>query len=135
VADGTPSGSRRGLRGAAARLAAGLVGFGRTRLELAAVDFDEARARASQRFVLVLVAGVCFGFALLAATTLVVVFFWDTHRLVALCGAAIAYALIGLAALWRLAVHRKTDAPAFAATLAELERDRAWLASRFEDDR
>ena len=72
---------------------------------------------------------------MLAATTLVVVLLWDTHRIAALCGVTVVYALLGLAALWRLAEHRKTDAPAFAATLAELERDRVWLASRFEGDR
>ena len=38
-------------------------------------------------------------------------------------------------ALWRLAERKKTDAPAFAATLAELERDRAWLASRLRKTR
>ena len=64
-----------------------------------------------------------------------VVLFWDTHRIAALCGVTIVYALLGLAALWRLAARRKTDRAAFAATLAELERDRAWLASRFGDDK
>jgi len=67
----------------------------------------------------------------LAASLLVVVLFWDTHRIAALCGVTIVYALLGIVALWRIAVQRKTEAPAFAATLAELERDREWLASRF----
>jgi uncharacterized membrane protein YqjE len=135
VTDGTPPGSRRGLRAAAAQFAAALLGLGRTRLELAAVEFEEARARAAESLVLALVAGICFAFAVLAASLLVVVVFWDTHRIAALCGMAIVYVLLGLVALWRLAVHRKTAAPPFAATLAELERDRTWLASRFEDEK
>jgi uncharacterized membrane protein YqjE len=134
VNDGTPPRSRRGLRGAAAQLAAAVLGLGRTRLELAAVEFEEARARASDRLVLSLVAGVFFAFALLAASLLVVVLFWDTYRIAALCGVTIGYLLLGLLALWRLAAQKKNDSPAFAATLAELERDRAWLASRFEVD-
>jgi hypothetical protein len=36
-------------------------------------------------------------------------------------------------ALWRLSEHKRTDPPAFAGTLAELERDRAFLASRFKE--
>ena len=135
MADGTPPGSRRGLRAAAAQLAGTLLGLGRTRLELAAVEFEEARARAAERLVLVLVAGLCFALVVLAASLLVVALFWDTHRIAALCALTIVYALLGLVALWRIALQRKTEKPAFAATLAELERDREWLASRFGGDK
>ena len=133
MTDGTPPGSRRGLRAAVAQFAAALLGLGRTRLELAAAEFEEARERASERLVLVIVAGLCFALAVLAASMLVVVLFWDTHRIAALCGMIVVYALLGLVALWRLAAQKKTDGPAFAATLAELERDREWLASRLGD--
>ena len=135
MTDGTPTGSRRGLRAAVVRLAAALLGLGRTRLELAAIEFEEARARTTEHLALAVIAGLCFVLAILAATTLVVVLLWDTYRIAALCGVTIFYALLGLVVLWRLAARRKTDPPAFAATLAELERDRIWLASRFEDDR
>jgi len=135
VTDGTAPGSRRGLRAATAQLAETLLGLGRTRLELAAVEFEEARARAAERLVLSLVAGLCFALAVLAASLLVVALFWDTHRIAALCALTIVYALLGLVALWRIALQRKTEKPAFAATLAELERDRQWLASRFGGDK
>jgi len=133
VTDGTPPRVRRGLRGAAGKLVAALLALGRTRLELAAVEFEEVRARAAENLVLAVAAALCFAFAILAASMLVVVLFWDTHRIAALCGVTIVYALLGLVALWRLSVRKKADTPAFAATLAELERDRAWLASRFGD--
>ena len=135
MTDGTAPGSRRGLRAATAQLAETLLGLGRTRLELAAVEFEEARARAAERLVLVLVAGLCFALAVLAASLLVVALFWDTHRIAALCALTIAYALLGLVALWRIALQRKTEKPAFAATLAELERDREWLANRCGGDK
>ena len=135
MTDGTAPASRRGLRTAAAQFADTLLGLGRTRLELAAVEFEEARARAAERLVLSLVAGLCFALAVLVASMLVVVLFWDTHRIAALCAVTIVYALLGLVALWRLAVQRKSETPAFAATLAELERDREWLASRFGGDK
>jgi uncharacterized membrane protein YqjE len=127
--------SRRGLRTAAAQLGGTLLGLGRTRLELAAVEFEEARARATERLVLALIAGLCFALAVLAASMLVVVLFWDTHRIAALCAVTIVYALLGFVALWRLALQKKSEAPAFAATLAELERDREWLANRFGGDK
>ncbi len=134
MTDGTPRPPRRGLRAATAQLAGTLVGLARTRLELAAVEFEEARAQATERLVLVIIAGLCFALAVLMASMLVVVLFWDTHRIAALCGMTIVYALLGLVALWRLNLQKKSEAPAFAATLAELERDREWLASRFGGD-
>ena len=135
MTDGTAPASRRGLRTAVAQLAETLLGLGRTRLELATVEFEEARARAAERLVLSLVAGLCFALAALVASMLVVVLFWDTHRIAALCAVTIVYALLGLVALWRLAVQKKSGTPAFAATLAELERDRKWLASRYGGDK
>ncbi|MDH5247076.1 MAG: phage holin family protein, partial [Betaproteobacteria bacterium] len=109
MTDRTAPGSRRGLRSATVQLAESLLGLGRTRLELAAVEFEEARARASERLVLVLIAGLCFALAVLAASMLVVVLFWDTHRIAALCGVTIVYALLGLAALWRLAAQKRSQ--------------------------
>ena len=64
---------------------------------------------------------------------LVVVLFWDTHRIAALVVMTLVYLLVGVFALWRLSEHKKSDPPAFAATLAELERDRAFIASRFKE--
>ena len=130
---GTPPRTRRGLRSSAAHLAAALLGLGRTRLELATVEFEEARARAAENLVLMMVAGFAFALAVLMASMLVVVLFWDSYRIAAICGVTLAYALIGVLALWRLSARKKADTPAFAASLAELERDRAWLASQFGD--
>ena len=136
VTDATPPRSPRGrlgLRAAAASLAAALLGLGRTRLELAALEFEEVRARTAENLALVVVAAISLGFAILAASMLVVAFFWDTHRIESLVALTVVYALIALFAMWRLAVRRKADTPAFAATLAELERDRARLVERFGD--
>jgi uncharacterized membrane protein YqjE len=129
-----PGGSGRGLRGALAELGISLLGLARTRLELVAVEFDEVRERTIARLLLLLAAILSLAFALLAASMLVVVVFWDTHPIAALFAVALAYLLIGLFALWRLSVRSQTDAPPFAATLAEFERDRAWLTDRFGGD-
>jgi uncharacterized membrane protein YqjE len=116
-----------------ASLAAALLGLGRTRLELAALEFEEVRARTAENLALVLVAAIALGFTLLAASMLAVAFFWDTHRIESLVALTAVYALIALFAMWRLAARRKADVPAFSATLAELERDRARLVERFGD--
>jgi uncharacterized membrane protein YqjE len=130
VSVGTPGGPGRGLRGALGKLGSSLLGLAQTRLELVAVEFDEVRERTIVQVALLLAAALAFAFALLAASLLVFVYFWETDRIAALCGVTIAYVLIGLFALWRLSVHRQTDGPPFEATLAELERDRAWFADK-----
>ncbi len=129
MSDGSPG----GLSGALVRLGASTLGFLRTRLELAALEFSEERERKKSLAFLIGVAAVGFHFALLAASAFVVVLFWDTHRLAALASLAIVYLLIGLAALWRISIRRRTDPSPFAATLAEIERDRQWLAGQTGD--
>jgi uncharacterized membrane protein YqjE len=111
------------------------LGLAQTRLELAAVEFDEVRERTFERMVLIAVAVLGFAFALLAATALVVVAFWDTYRIAALCGVTLAYLLIGLLALWRLSTRQRAEGTPFAGTLAEFERDRAWLARQWGEDK
>jgi uncharacterized membrane protein YqjE len=130
VSDGTPPAGAHGLSGALARLAGALVDFGRTRLELASVEFGEERERTFERMLLTVTAALGFGFALLAASAFVVVWFWDTHRLLALAGVTLFYALVGVVAVLRLRDQRQSAPRPFAATLTELERDRQWLGER-----
>ena len=122
-----------GLRGALAQLGLSSLALLRTRLALVALEFDEARERWTNDLILVGVAAVGFAFALFAASTLIVVLFWETHRLGVLAVVALVYLLIGLAALWRINVSRRTRAPPFAATLAEFERDQQWLGAQMDD--
>ena len=122
------------MRGAVEKLGAAMLALAHTRLQLIAVEFDEARGRTVERLVIVLVAVLCFAFALLGASAIVVVAFWETNRIAALCGVTLAYVVIGLVALWRHAVLGRTDGPPFAATIAQFERDRAWLAGKPGED-
>ncbi len=129
MSDG-PSG---GLSGALARLGESSLEFARTRIQLAALELAEEHERRKDQVLSIGVAAIAFAFALLAASALAVAYFWDTYRLAALAGVTILYALIGVGALWRLDVQRRTAPRPFAATLAELERDRQWLAEQFGD--
>jgi uncharacterized membrane protein YqjE len=132
VPPGRPS---RGLRGAVEALGGAVLELLHTRLELASVELDEVRDRAIERLILVLIAMLALGFAVLGASALVVVAFWDTYRIAALCGITLAYLLIGLLALWRLSTRQRAEGAPFAGTLAEFERDRAWLAGQWGEDK
>jgi uncharacterized membrane protein YqjE len=108
-------------------LAAGLAGALGTRIELAVVELRQEGERRKDMLVLALAATLFFALALLCASLLVVVIFWDTHRVAALCGVAAVHAAVAVLAAARL--HRlRRDSPApFEATLAELARDREML--------
>ena len=129
MTDGAPGGS--GLRGALAQLGASLLALLRTRLELASLELEEVREQTVRRLVLALVALHFLTFTVFAASALIVVWFWDTHRFAALGAVTLFFLLVALAALWRLRAGMRGAAQPFAATLAELERDRTWLAERF----
>jgi uncharacterized membrane protein YqjE len=135
VGDGTTGRPVRGLRAMLRELGTSALGLAHTRLELAALEFDEVRSRTFERMVLIAIAVLGFGFAVLAASALVVVAFWDTYRIAALCGVTLAYLLVGLLALWRLSTRQRAEGAPFAGTLAEFERDRAWLAGQWGEDK
>ena len=130
MSDGPPgSAASGGLRRALAQAGVSAVELIRTRLELASVEFAEEGERAKARLVLMVVAALFCAIALLAASALVVVWFWDTHRLAAMAAVTAVHLAIGLGALWRLRAGLRAAHTPFAQTLAELERDRDWLSA------
>ena len=130
MSDGAPGGTSRGLRGSVSALGGALLGLLHTRLSLAALEFDEARDRTIASLVFVAVAVLAFAFALLGASVLIVIAYWETNRIAALVAVILAYVLIGCLALWRLWARARADGPPFAETIAQFERDRAWLAGK-----
>ena len=116
------------MRAALARLAESAIGFLRTRGELAGVEFAEERERLLLRLALLLGGIVILAFAVLFAGMFVIAVFWDTHRLGAIACVALFFALGGGLMVARAkAIGSEAPAP-FAATLAELERDRSRFA-------
>ncbi|MCC6197290.1 MAG: phage holin family protein [Burkholderiales bacterium] len=116
------------LRGALARMADALLGLASTRLELAAVEYTEERGRVTTQVALLLAGVGCVLFALFFCAALVIVYFWDTHRLAAIVGVIVVFGVAGAALLWRRAELANTAPSPFALTLAELEKDRAAVA-------
>jgi uncharacterized membrane protein YqjE len=117
----------RGLADAASRLGGSTLALLRTRLELATVEFEEERERATDMLVLVLSGVLLALFALLFASMFVIAYFWDAHRLWAIAGVTLFYVALTAVTFMRLQQHRRDKPPAFSATLAELGQDIASL--------
>ena len=127
--EGTPP-PRPDLRSAAARIADAALALLRARGELASVEFAEERERLKRSLLTLAVAILMLAFALGGIGMWIVAYFWDAHRLEAIAAVTIIYALLAFG-LWKWDAARSDAAPApFAATLAELEKDRIWLAQQ-----
>ena len=110
-------------------LSVSLVSIVHTRLELLSTDVAEEREQLTSFLVLVLVALGCFGVGVVLLAMLVVVAFWETHRLLALAGMTGLFLAAGVGLGW-LAMHRVRSKPRlFEASLAELSKDRQQLRS------
>lgn len=120
----TPQQPAESLLSSLKNLTVTLIAIIHTRLELLSTDLEEGR----EYFISLLTMGfialfsLCFGAVLL--TILIVVLFWDTHRLLALGSLTglflVSGALLGLVVLGKL----KAMPRMFEASLAELIKDR-----------
>ncbi|HET6720298.1 MAG TPA: phage holin family protein [Rhodocyclaceae bacterium] len=100
------------------------------RLQILATEVAEEKVRLTLAAITG-VSGLFFlGLAVVLATILLLVLFWDNHRVEVLAGLSAAFALLGggLLALTVRAVTQKV--PPFQATLGELKKDQdAWRAA------
>jgi uncharacterized membrane protein YqjE len=129
MAERTTGGSK-GLLESLTILAGTLVAIAHTRLDLLSADLEEERAHLFSLLVLTLVALLCFGIGVVLVTILLVVAFWDTHRLLVLGVLAGFFLVVGMAVL-AFAMHKARTKPRlFAASLSELFKDRQQLISR-----
>ena len=119
---------RPDFRTAAARFVNSALGLAHTRVELAAVELAEERERQKRSALLIDGAVFLLSFAVLGVAAFVVVYFWDTHRLEAIAAVTVIFAVAGGLLLWRNTVLARESPTPFAATLAELDKDRTWLA-------
>jgi uncharacterized membrane protein YqjE len=111
-------------------LSVSLVGIVHTRLELLSTDIAEEREHLITLLLLVQLALFFLGVGILLLALLIVVAFWESHRLLALGGLTGLFLLASAGAVW-LAVHKTRTRPRlFAASLAELSKDRQHLTSR-----
>jgi uncharacterized membrane protein YqjE len=115
------------LFSAVGRIASTLVAMVATRLELAAVEFQEDARRLLGYLAWSLLAVFLAAGAAMLVALFVILLFWDTYRLQAVAGMA---ALLGICAFLIVSnVRAKLNAqtPLFADTLAELRKDVEYL--------
>jgi len=118
-----------GLLGSLKNLASTLAALAQTRLQLLANELHAEKLRLAQLGLYAAAAVFFFALGIIMLTLLVIVGFWDSHRLLALGGFAGIYLLVGLAfgvAVLRRATQRSR---LFEASLQELAKDREWLSS------
>lgn len=101
-----------------------------TRLELLALELQEEKLRLSGLAINIVLCGLLLGFGLVFLMVFLTVLFWEEHRLLAL-GISTAVCLGGgLLAASNAAREFKRGSRLFAASLAELARDRDALKPR-----
>ena len=103
--------------------AATLVTIVRTRLELVTVELQLELARIAGLAVWIAVALVAGAFSLLMAGVVVIIAFWDEHRLLAAVGVTGAYVLLTVIALAVILRRLRSGRRMFDGTLSELVRD------------
>ncbi len=117
------------------RMAGTVLAMAQTRAELLAVEIEEEVQRLFGYLMLSLVALFCFGIAVLLAILLIIILFWDTHRVVVVAGLMVFFAILTIGiGLWvRNRYHQK---PRFlSATMNELSKDiQAMTSSNREGD-
>ena len=124
------TGGSKGLFASLQGFAASLVAIAHTRLDLLSTDMEEERERLASLLLMALVALFCLGVGVVLMVILIAVAFWDSDRLLALGGLTGIFLAGGVAA-WGFALHKlRTKPRLFAASLAELSKDRQQLTPR-----
>jgi uncharacterized membrane protein YqjE len=126
------TGAGSGLMGSVKRLAITLISIVSTRLELLADELQEERLRQTQMFLLGLSMFFCAGMFVLLLVFLMVILFWDDHRLAAL--GVLSTLFFGLTEIMAVLLRSKAKSKSklFSASLAEFTRDREQLGASHE---
>jgi len=116
-----------GLLGSLKALAATLLGIGCTRLELLSNEIEEQRAWLSSILLWTLISLFCAAVGIVLVAIFLVIFFWDTHRLLTLFILAFVF-LLGAIFSSRIALGKTRAKPKlFSTSLAELSKDQEQL--------
>lgn len=123
-----------GLLASIKNLTATLIDIVYTRLDLLCTDMEEERQRLVSLLAMAFISLFCLCVGVVLLAILVVVVFWDTHRVLVL-GLITGIFLISGAMLWALAMHALKSMPRmFAASLAELSKDRQHIEAQNNQD-
>lgn len=107
-----------------------LLGAAQTRLALLTVELQEEKLRLARLLFTTVLTALFLGFAAVFAVLWVTVALWDDHRLLALGLSTGLFLVLGLAAASVAARTVAAGSRLFAASLAELDKDRDALKTR-----
>lgn len=116
------------------RLGATLVDMVHTRLELAAVEVEEESQRMLGYLLFALLALILFGVAFLLLAFLVIVLFWDTHRIAAVSGMAALFGVAGAIVAMKVKAGFDSKPRLLQNTIEELRKDIAYARSARDMD-
>jgi uncharacterized membrane protein YqjE len=116
-----------GLLHSIKHLAGSLLGAAQTRLEILATEIEEERVRLEQLLLFLLAAAFCLAMGIVLCVALIVLYYWDTHRLAAVGILAAGFLAAGVVSGLILRDKAKTRPKPFAITRGELAKDRAML--------
>ena len=123
------AGRAGGLLGSVKNLASTLIAVAQTRLQLLANELHAEKLRLA-RLGLFAVAAIFFiALGIVMLTLLVIVVFWDSHRLLAIGGFAAIYLLLGIAFGVTVLTRATERTRLFEDSLREFAKDRERLSS------
>ncbi|MGD9842702.1 MAG: phage holin family protein [Steroidobacteraceae bacterium] len=126
-----PSGPISGMLQSLTQVFATLVAMLQTRVELLTAELQEEIQRAANVVLWAAVALIAAGIGLFLAALVVILIFWDTHRVLVSMLVTAAFLLIAVFAMLRLRRQLHDKPRLLNATLIELARDRQRLDERF----
>lgn len=127
--------------GSLRRLGASLLALGRIRLELFSIEFQEEKQRVASLAFWAVLSALAVGFAGVFLALALTVWLWETHRLVVLALATLAWVGLAIFGVMRVKGLAARGSTLFESSLAELRRDEAALraspppAAAASDDR
>ena len=104
-----------------------LLALVETRLELFVVEFEEERARLGGLLLIGALAFLFLALGIALVTLFLIVLFWESHRLEAIGGLAVLSLLAGGLLFRTMRAQAREKPRLFAASIAELHRDRKEL--------
>ena len=116
------------------RLGSTLVDMVHTRLELAAVEVEEESQRMLGYLLFGLLSLILFGVAFLLLAFLVIVLFWDTHRVAAVGGMAALFGVAGAVIAMKVKSGFDNKPRLLQNTIEELRKDIAYARSARDMD-
>jgi uncharacterized membrane protein YqjE len=124
------SAQSEGLLQSLRTLLATLIALARTRLELLSTELEDEKLRILQLLVWACAAAFFVALGVVMLTVFVLIVFWDVNRVLTAFALAAGYLALGVAFGIRVRNLAREKSRLFAASLAELAKDRERLTSR-----